>query len=243
MSHQKKRTLILGSSTGLGFAIAEAYANAGAQVAVTSRDLKRAEEAANQLPGASAFACDLSQEKAGRHIVDEVVKKFGGIDILITNAGGPPEGMPSELTDADWMVGYHSLWMSAIDAIHEAYPHMKKQNWGRILLSTSFSAKQPVPTLTISNAYRSGLNGLMKTVAIEAAPHGVTVNSILPGYTKTARLKEFKVSEKDLVAQIPAGRLGKPEEFAALALFLGSDEASYITGQSIACDGGLIRSL
>ena len=234
-----KRVLVLGSSSGLGFAIAKAYAEEGAYVALTSRDLKRAEEAAKQIPNAKPFAADLLEEKGGRKVVEAV----GKIDILITNAGGPPKGSFLELSTKDWETGYHSLWMSAIDAIHAALPAMIQQKWGRIILNTSTSAREPIEGLTLSNAYRPGLLGLMKSLSREVAAEGVTVNAIMPGSTKTRRMEELNISDTVIKQTIPAQRLGKPEEFAALALFLGSESAAYITGQAIACDGGLIRGI
>ena len=234
-----KRILILGSSTGLGFAIAKAYAEEGAIVGITSRNLKQAETRAIELSNAEPFAIDLSQKNAGR----TVVENFGHIDILITNAGGPPKGKFTDLSSNTWYEAYNSLWMSAIDAIKAALPSMQKQKWGRIIMSTSTSSREPIPALTISNAYRSGLLGVMKSVSQEVANEGITVNAIMPGYTKTKRLEELKIPEETLIENIPAGRLGLPEEFAALALFLGSEQAAYITGQAIACDGGLIRGI
>lgn len=234
-----KRVLILGSSSGLGFAIAKAYAEEGAIVGITSRDLKKAEASAAQIPSSKPFAVDLSQKNSGCTLIES----FGHVDILITNAGGPPKGKFSDLSSNEWCDAYKGLWMSAIDTIKAALPYMKKQKWGRIIMSTSTSSREPIPDLTISNAYRPGLLGLMKSVSQEVAFEGITANAIMPGYTKTKRLEEFKISEENLVEDIPAKRLGLPEEFAALALFLGSEQAAYITGQAIACDGGLIRGI
>jgi 3-oxoacyl-[acyl-carrier protein] reductase len=240
---KNKRVLVQGSSSGLGFAIAKAYAEEGALVAICSRDKKRIREAALQIPRSIPFLCDLSETGSALFLVEEVSKKLGGIDILITNNGGPPKGAFSDLSMEKWQEGFQSLWISAIESIKASLPFMKEQKWGRILLSTSTAAKEPIPSLTVSNALRSGLLGLMKTISQEVAPFGITVNALLPGYTKTERLEELGISDEILAASIPAKRLGKPEEFAALATFLGSEQASYITGQAIACDGGLIRGL
>jgi 3-oxoacyl-[acyl-carrier protein] reductase len=236
---KSKKALILGSSSGLGFAIAKALSEEGVHVAITSRELSRAKEAADKLPNATPYACDLLAKDAGKTIVETV----GPVDILVTNAGGPPKRNFLELTSTDWENGYHSLWMSAIQAIQAALPHMQKQKWGRIILSTSSSSRQPIPELTISNAYRPGLLGVMKTVAMEVASDGITVNAIMPGSIHTRRMEELKVPIKELAEQVPAKRLGTPEEFAALATFLASEPATYITGQAIACDGGLIRGI
>lgn len=240
-----KRVLVLGSSTGLGFAMAQAFAKEGAIVAVTSREIGRAEQASEKIPGSTAFRCDLTEPGAGKQLIQAVSAPLalGGIDILVTNAGGPPKGLFSELKGEDWDAGYHGLWRSAIDTIYTVLPQMRERKWGRIIMSTSTSSKEPIPNLTISNAYRAGLLGVMKTVSQEVAADQVTVNAIMPGYIQTNRLKELNVPEEQMIAQIPAGRLGKPEELASLALFLASDAAAYITGQSIACDGGRIRGL
>ncbi|QVL57052.1 MAG: SDR family oxidoreductase [Simkaniaceae bacterium] len=234
-----KKALVLASSSGLGFAISKALSEEGVEVAITSRELKRAEEAARQLQNVTPYACDLLAEDAGKKIIDAV----GPIDILVTNAGGPGKGNFLDLSAEDWKAGYHGLWMSAIQAIQGVLPHMKKQKWGRIILSTSTSSRQPIPELAISNAYRSGLLGVMKTVAQEVAAEGITVNAIMPGSTLTRRMEDFKESVEELAKQIPAKRLGKPEEFAALATFLASESAAYITGQAIASDGGLIQGI
>ncbi|MCB1071824.1 MAG: SDR family oxidoreductase [Chlamydiales bacterium] len=234
-----KKALVLGSSSGLGFAISKALSEEGVNVAVTSRELKRAEDAAKQLKNATSYACDLLAKDAGKKILELV----GPIDILVTNAGGPPKGNFLDLTSEDWEKGYQGLWMSAIQAIQGALPYMKKQKWGRIILCTSTSAKQPISELTISNAYRPGLHGMMKSLAQEIAPYGITVNAIMPGSTRTKRIEDLKVPIEKLIEEIPAKRLGEPEEFAALATFLASEPAAYITGQSIACDGGLIRGI
>lgn len=236
-----KNVLVLGSSSGLGFAIAKAYSDEGAKTAIVSRSIGRAEKASKMIKNSTAFQCDLTLPSAGINIVEEVTSKLGSIDILVTNTGGPPKGKFMDLNQEDWLKGYNSLWMSAIDSIKAVIPQMRERKWGRIILSTSLSSKQPVFNLTISNAYRSGLIGVMKTVSNEVAEFGITVNAILPGYTKTERLAELNIPDHILSEDIPAKRVGRPEEFAALAVFLGSEQAAYITGQSIACDGGTIR--
>lgn len=240
---QGKRVLVLGSSSGLGFAIAKAYSAEGTVCAIVSRDINRAKKASLEIENSKPFACDLEKPFSGAEIVKNVTQTLGGIDILVTNAGGPPKGSFFQLTDREWETSYHGLWMSAIDAIREVAPQMIERKWGRIIMSTSTSSKEIIPNLTLSNAYRSGLMGVMKTVSYELAPFNITVNAILPGFTKTKRLVELGINEAEIAKTIPAGRLGTPEEFAALALFLGSNKASYITGQAIACDGGKIKSL
>lgn len=238
-----KRVLVQGSSSGLGLAIAKAYADEGAIVAISSRDEKKLLLAQSQIPRSLPFICDLNEKGSGRYLVQEVVKKLGGIDIVVTNTGGPGKGAFTELSREDWVKGFDGLYLSAIESIVEALPHMKAQHWGRILLSTSTAAKEPIPGLTISNSLRCGLLGLMKSLSQEVAADQITVNALLPGYTRTDRLKELGQDENELAASVPAKRLGTAEEYAALALFLGSMQAGYITGQAIACDGGLIKGL
>lgn len=239
---KKKRVLVQGSSSGLGFAIAKAFAEEGALVAICSRNPQKIQAAAQQIPSSAPFVCDLDQQGAAEKLVKEVIDKWGGIDCLVINTGGPPKGSFLDLSNSDWDKGFEKLYLSAIESMRAALPSMKEQKWGRILLSTSTAAKEPIKDLTISNALRSGLLGLMKTVSNEVASFGITVNALMPGFTKTERLAELKVPESELIKQVPAHRLGLPEEYAALALFLASSRAAYITGQAIACDGGLIKS-
>lgn len=238
---KKKRVLVQGSSSGLGFAIAKAFAEEGALVAICSRDLQKIQAASQQIPSSIPFVCDLDQQGAAEKLVSNVIEQLGGIDILVINTGGPSKGSFLDLSNSDWDKGFEKLYLSAIESMRAALPSMKAQKWGRILLSTSTAAKEPIKDLTISNALRAGLLGLMKTVSNEVASFGITVNALLPGFTKTERLAELKVPEAELIRQVPANRLGLPEEYAALALFLAAPQAAYITGQAIACDGGLIR--
>ena len=238
-----KRALILGSSSGLGLAVAKAFAHEGAKVAICSRDAARIAKAAKEIPGAHPFVCDLDQTGEGERLVEQVIAMLGGVDILFVNTGGPSAGTFATLDLAAWQKGFEKLYLSAIECIQGALPGMKERRWGRIIMNTSTAAKEPIPSLVISSGLRAGLLGLMKTLSIEAAPFHITVNAILPGYTNTERLAELGHSENELCRDVPMGRLGKPEEFAALALFLGSGPAAYVTGQAIACDGGLLKGV
>jgi 3-oxoacyl-[acyl-carrier protein] reductase len=238
---KKKRVLVQGASSGLGFAIAKAFADEGALVAICSRDKKRIEAASRHIPSSIPYVCDLDEKGAPQELVNKVIDTLGGIDILVTNTGGPPKGRFLDISPSDWQKGFDKLYLSVIESISAVLPFMQKHTWGRILLSTSSAAKEPIKGLTVSNALRSGLLGLMKTISDEVASQSITVNALLPGYTKTKRLAELKIPEEDLVRLIPANRLGTPEEYAALAVFLASQQAAYITGQAIACDGGLIK--
>ena len=240
---KNKRIVVQGSSSGLGFAIAKAFIEEGAKVVICSSHAERIQQAAVKIPPAIPLVYDLDIPGNGRLLIEQAIQRLGGIDVLVTNTGGPPKGDFAELTSQDWTQGFHRLWQSAADSIREALPSMKKQKFGRILLNTSTAAKEPIPHLTVSNALRAGLLGLMKSLSKEMAPHHITVNAMLPGYTRTDRLAELNIPEEKLISQVPMGRLAHPEELAALALFLSSTQASYITGQAIACDGGLIQGL
>ena len=176
-----------------------------------------------------------------RRIVKEVAEKYGAPEILVTNAGGPPKTTFEAASNQMWQEAFQNLWLSATDAIKEVLPSMKNNKWGRILLVTSVAAKEPMNGLTLSNGLRAGLLGLTKSVSNEIAQYGITINALLPGFTDTERLQELKIPLEKMVAQIPAGRIGRPEEFAALACFLASKQAGYITGQAIACDGGYLK--
>ncbi len=237
-----KRVFVQGSSQGLGYAIAAEFAREGAHVALCSRNAERL-KAAHDSMGAKAFVvADLAREGESRRACEEAAAKLGGsIDVVVCNTGGPPKGPFLELGLDAWREGYQSLWLSVVESLQATLPAMKTNGWGRALVVTSAAAKEPMNLLTISNGLRAGLSGLIKTVNNEMAPYGITLNALLPGYTDTERLKELKIPAEAITAQIPARRLGRPEELGALATFLGSDRAGYISGQMIACDGGYLK--
>ncbi len=238
-----KRALVLGASAGIGYAVAKGLLREGARVAVCSRDAGRIESARKNLGAELALSCDLSTPGAGKKVVQDVIAKWGGIDILVVNTGGPPKGSFEDTSSDLWLAGFQGLWMSAVDSIRESLPEMKTQKWGRILLVTSVAAKEPMAGLTVSNGLRAGLLGLTKSISNEIASHGITINALLPGFTDTERLRDLKLPPEKVTAQVPAGRIGLPEEFADLAVFLASERAAYITGQAIACDGGYLRGI
>jgi 3-oxoacyl-[acyl-carrier protein] reductase len=167
----------------------------------------------------------------------------GPIDILLVNTGGPSPATFDKIDDAQWRAGFESLWLSAVSPIRAALPGMQAQGWGRILLVTSIAAREPLPNLMMSNALRAGLHGMVNALSREIGADGITINALMPGYTLTERLKEAGFKAEDVAKTIPLGRIGKPEEFAALACFLASEQAGYITGQAITCDGGMLRSI
>jgi 3-oxoacyl-[acyl-carrier protein] reductase len=238
-----RRALILGASAGLGRAVAAALVAEGARVAICARNKARVEAAARELGARVALPCDLSVPGAATALVDSARQRLGGVDILVTNTGGPPKGRFDAISNEMWQEGFQSLWLAAVDAIRAALPEMRKQRWGRILLVTSTAAKEPIPGLSVSNGLRAGLLGLVKSLAPEVAEEGVTVNALLPGYTATQRIAELGIPEEELAEHIPARRLGRPEELGAMAAFLASEQAGYVTGQAIAVDGGYLRGL
>jgi len=236
-----RRALVMGASAGLGFAIASELVREGARVAICSRSEERIRAAAANMGAALGVAADLSVLGATRTVVEQVTEALGGVDILVINTGGPPKGSILEISDAQWQEGFQSLWMGAVEGIRAATPAMKERRWGRIILVTSASAREPMPGLTISSGLRAGLMGLTKIVSSELAEHGVTLNAVLPSFYATERLKALGINEERITSQIPARRLGRPEELGALVAFLASEQAAYITGQSIAADGGWTR--
>lgn len=237
-----KKALVLGSSTGLGRAVAESLVREGAQVALSSRSDERLQKAVKEVGAEFGIASDLTQKGAAKALVQKVLEKWGHIDIIVTNTGGPKKGNFLEVNEAQWEEDFQSLWMSVVESLHIALPSMKKQKYGRILLITSLAAKEPLAGLTTSNGLRAGLAGLAKSIANEVAADGITLNLLLPGYTATDRLKDLNLSDKKVKQMVPAGRLGDPSELADLACFLASPKAGYITGQSIVIDGGVTRS-
>ncbi len=237
-----RRALVMGGSRGLGNAIARALCAEGARVAICARDATRVAAAAAEL-GAEGIACDLAVPGAAADLVEEAIRRLGGLDILVVNTGGPPPGLFVELDDSTWRRTFEALWMSSVGAIRAALPGMRERRWGRILLVTSVAAKEPVPNLMLSNSLRAGLHGMVNSLAREVAADQVTVNALLPGYTLTERLQELRLDEAKVAASIPAGRIGSPAEFASVAAFLLSGPASYLTGQALAVDGGLLQSI
>jgi 3-oxoacyl-[acyl-carrier protein] reductase len=238
---KNKKVLVMGASTGLGRSIAEVLVQEGAEVAICSRSLDKLEKAAKEIGAKHYFACDLTKEGEAKEVVEKAIAKMGGVDILVTNTGGPNKGNFVEISDIQWQNDFQSLWMSVVEALKVALPKMKANNYGRVLLVTSLAAKEPLSGLTTSNGLRAGLAGLSKSIANEYAPFGITINLLLPGYTATDRLKELKLTDERIKQMVPAGRLGDPRELADLAAFLASPRAGYITGQSILVDGGVTR--
>lgn len=246
---KNKVALVLASSKGLGKAVAIELAKEGAKVIICGTDAKAlaATEAEIQsiAPGnVRSFVCDITDEKQRKNLVEQSVKAFGSIEILVTNTGGPAAGPFEQFNLDDWKQIYNLLFLSAVDIIQQVLPDMKKKGFGRILTITSVAVKQPADNLISSNAVRTSLLGLVKSLSNEVAAHGITVNNLMPGYTSTDRLEQLIAKNPDVNKvkdTIPMKRFGNPAEFAAAAAFLVSERASYITGQSLAVDGGWIK--
>ena len=255
-----KVALVAASSKGLGRAVAEELAAEGTHLVICARGketLEQTAESIRQKTGVKvvAVAADISDPADAARVVKAAFDELGRVDILVTNSGGPPSGVFESFTLETWDAATRSLLRSAVELTRAVLPGMKERRWGRILNVTSIAAKQPIEGLMLSNSLRAAVTGFARTLANEVAPFKVTVNCILPGYTRTDRVEQLAsaagersgTSAKDTFAkwekEIPMGRLGEPREFAALAAFLVSERASYITGSSIAVDGGWIRSL
>jgi 3-oxoacyl-[acyl-carrier protein] reductase len=255
-----KVALVAGASRGLGRAVAECLASEGARLALCARSPETLEATASDIErrhGAEVLRrpTDVTRESEVDAWVAEARERFGRVDILVANAGGPPASRFASTDVEAWRRGIDLNLMSTIYLARAVVPSMTHQGWGRIVAITSLSVKQPVDGLILSNTARAGVAGLMKTLANELAPEGVTVNVVCPGYTRTDRLVELArrmsaqegVSEETITgrwtAQIPMGRLGEAEELAAVVAFLCSEPASYVTGTCLAVDGGAVKSL
>lgn len=236
-----KKALVMGGSSGIGRAIAESLIKEGATVAICSRDPEKLGVAAKEIGAKHFFTCDLTKAGEAKTVTEKAIASLGGLDILVTNTGGPKRGTFAEISTEQWHTDFQALWMSVVESLGVALPVMQKNKYGRVLCVTSFAAKEPRAGLTTSNGFRAGLAGLIKSVANEYAPHGITLNLLLPGFTNTDRLKDLKLTEDKVREMVPAGRLGEPTELANLAAFLASPLAGYTTGQSIVVDGGVLR--
>lgn len=235
-----KKALIFGSTGGIGRAVAESLIKEGAQVFINGRTEEKCDAIAKEIGASGFYAGDLSQKGVARDITKRMIADNSGVDIIVTNTGGPKKGNFMEVTIDQWQEDFQSLWLSVVESYQEALPTMSAQNYGRLLLVTSLAAKEPLPGLTTSNGLRAGLAGLVRSISNEYAKDGITLNLLLPGYTNTERLQALNLSEEKVKQMIPAGRLGEPEELADLATFLSSPKAGYITGQSFAIDGGVL---
>jgi 3-oxoacyl-[acyl-carrier protein] reductase len=247
-----KAALITGASSGLGEACALALAAEGARVAVAARrreELERVVSLARDAgsPDARAFVVDLNDAHNIDRLLREVHDGLGGVDMLIANSGGPKPGTLTQIAPADWDATYQAILRSMLQLIEGVVPGMRERRWGRIVALTSTSVKQPIATLALSNIFRTALVSALKTLSLEVARDGVTVNAIATGRINTARLRSLYGNDEDALQRagddVPIGRRAQPSEFAPLAAFLCGEPARYITGQTISVDGGLIAGL
>ena len=246
-----KVAFVAASSQGLGKAVAMELANEGVNLIICSRNESELVNTKSEIQNRSkvdvlAIVGDLTIQEDREKMMKDALNQFGHIDILVTNTGGPPSGKFEELSQKDWDTTYELLLGSAVHMIRMALPGMKKQQWGRILAITSQAVKQPVDNLILSNSVRASVAGLVKSLANELGAYNITVNNVMPGYTKTNRLMQLIEKNPELnsaTKEIPLKRFAQPEEFGSVVTFLASEKASYITGTSLAVDGGWIKGI
>jgi 3-oxoacyl-[acyl-carrier protein] reductase len=255
--------IVCAASQGLGKATAQGLFDEGASVVISSRDEGRLQAAASEIAGKSPksdgevfpVVADVTDPQQIKALIATTEKKFGRIDILVTNAGGPPVASFPDLDDAAWQKGIDLNLMSTIRCIREVLPHMRLRRWGRIIAITSITAKQPINDLVISSTVRPGILGLVHVLSNQYANEGILVNSVTPGFILTARQKEISIAraasrgitaeqyQEEITREVPVKRYGTPEELANVIVFLASERASFVTGATIAVDGGLTKGI
>ncbi len=257
---KNKIALITGSSRGLGYATALILAQEGARLAINSRDPDKLSAAGKKIKDLTEnepfmIVGDVAAAQTPKNVVDQTVKHYGGLDILVTNAGGPPAGNFESFSDEDWQKAIDLTFLSHVRLIRYALPVLKQSKTPSVLTITSYSVKQPIPNLVLSNSIRAATVGLTKSLALEMAKEGIRFNSILPAWTDTDRVQELMAArarlnnttiEEEIQKQAkdsPMGRMATPEEFARAAAFLVSPVASYITGVMLSIDGGMYKGL
>ena len=255
---RERVAIVAAASKGLGKAVALGLAREGARVTLFSRDEGQIRAAGEEIARETgtdvlALAADVTREEDLKRVVGATLERWGRIDVLFNNAGGPPPGTFDDFGDAEWQRAFELNLLSTVRLTRLVLPTMRERGWGRIINSTSTSVKQPIDNLLLSNAIRSGVVALGKTLSNDVATRGITVNTIAPGRIFTERLQQVDANaaksrglsveelRRQSEAQIPIGRYGTPEEFAAVAVFLASEPASYLTGQTIVVDGGLVK--
>lgn len=259
---RNRLAIVCAASQGLGKATATLFAQEGAHVVICSRDSRKLAAAAKEIQAVAAsgvrvlaVTADLTKPAHIKRLFRTAHRTFGRIDVLVTNAGGPPVAAFSDLDDRTWQRGIDLTLMSTVRCIREALPVMQKQHWGRIINITSFVAKQPADDLVISSTVRPGILGLSKVLANQFTREGILINSVAPGFILTARQQEISavrakaagITPSEYVEKsgkaIPAGRFGTPEELANVIVFLGSERASYISGTTVNVDGGFMKGI
>ncbi len=257
---KEKTVLITASSTGIGKACAELFAQEGCKIAICSRSKENLLSVTQELKDKYSLepfwsVCDLNKQKDIENTFSAVARHFGTVDILVNNCGGPTPGLFQQLEEEDWNVAYEQVLLSVVRFSKLVLPGMMAKNWGRIINLTSISVKQPVDNLVLSNSLRAGVTGLTKSLSNEVAKFNITVNNVAPGLTLTGRLYELAVIEAketgksheeilvEMAKRVPLNRLARPEEIASVVVFLASKQASYVTGNTIQVDGGYVKSI
>jgi len=249
------RAFIAGASRGLGKACAKALADEGARIFICSRNASELSRTAAELGAVGYSAADLSRTEEVKRAIAEAIAALGGLDCLVTNAGGPPTAPFEKAGDGDWDVAYRLNLMSAVRLIRDALPALKSSGRGRIVNLTGYGVKEPISDLVVSDSIRAGVTVMAKTIASDLAPYAITVNNIAPGPIMTDRLAEILAARakslgitpeeqfKRLSETVPVRRMGQPDEIGDLCAYLCSPQAGYITGQTIVVDGGINRSI
>ena len=260
--HLKGRVaLVNAASRGLGRGIAEALAAEGAHLVLSSRSWEAVASTASEISDAHGadvhpVAADVSRPGAAEHLVSATLERYGRLDIVVNNSGGPPSALFVDLSDDDWQEAFELLLLNPVRMVRACLPHLRSSGHGRVINVASTSVRQPIAGLMLSNTLRAGVAGLAKTLSSELAADHITVNTVLPGRILTDRLREGFIgrarelgvpvddlARAEVAKEVPLGRVGEPEDMGVLVAFLCSDAASYITGQTIAVDGGQVRGL